>query len=261
MYFNVFMRFATIFVLIMQHLLAQNWNEGMYKSGNNTLPYQYIQSNNESGSNTTPLLIFLHGSGERGDDNQLQLTHGGALFRDAILKKKIEGMIVFPQCPKEDYWARVERVVQDNDSLSFSFLPYSLPTPAMKLLLGLLDSLGHLPFVDQNRIYIGGLSMGGMGTFELLSRRPEMFAAAFPICGGGNPEAVENFDPETAVWVFHGAKDQVVQLSYSTSMVDRMQKLGMKVKLSIYPETGHNAWDKAFAETELLPWIYSRKKK
>jgi predicted peptidase len=247
-------------ISLMSFSFGQSWQAAYYVSENDSLPFRFVQSEPQHADEKLPLLIFLHGSGERGNDNMLQLIHGGDLFLDAIQNKEIEGMVVFPQCPKEDYWARVQRDVYGNDSLTFTFFPDSTATPAMSLLLGLLDSLSQLPNVDKNRIYIGGLSMGGMGTFELLSRRPELFAAAFPICGGGNPDAVENFNHETAIWVFHGAKDRVVKPTYSQQMVNKMREHNMEVRHSIYPETGHNAWDNAFAEPELLRWIFMQQK-
>lgn len=240
--------------------LGQSWQAAHYIAENDSLPFRFVQSEPQYADKKLPLLIFLHGSGERGNDNMLQLIHGGDLFLNALQKKEIEGMIVFPQCPKEDYWASVQRDVHEGDSLSFTFSPDSTATPAMNLLLGLLDSLSQLPNVDKNRVYIGGLSMGGMGTFELLSRRPEMFAAAFPICGGGDPDAVKNFNQETAIWVFHGAEDRVVKPAYSQQMVNKMREHNMKLRHSVYPETGHVAWDNAFAEPEFLSWIFMQHK-
>jgi len=247
-------------ICLTKYSFGQSWQAAHHIAENDSLPFQYVQSEHLPTNEKLPLLVFLHGSGERGNDNMLQLTHGGELFREAIATKEIEGMIVFPQCPKEDYWAKVEKVIHDNDSLSFTFYPDSLPTPGMSLLLGLLDSLTQLSYIDPNRIYVGGLSMGGMGTFELLSRRPELFAAAFPICGGGSPDAVKWFNPKTKIWVFHGTDDKTVIPEYSEKMVIKMRSKGMKVRFTLYPETGHNAWDKAFKEPDLLPWIFSQHK-
>ena len=247
-------------IILLEFSFGQSWQAANYITENDSLAFRFVQSKPQHTDEKLPLLIFLHGSGERGNDNMLQLTHGGGLFLDAIQKKNIEGMIVFPQCPKDDYWAKVEKVIHDNDSLSFTFYPDSLPTPGMSLLLGLLDSLMQLSYIDPNRIYVGGLSMGGMGTFELLSRRPELFAAAFPICGGGNPDAVKWFNPRIKIWVFHGDQDKIVIPAYSEKMVNKMRSKGMDVRFTIYPETGHNAWDKAFKEPDLLPWIFSQHK-
>lgn len=108
-------------------------------------------------------------------------------------------------------------------------------------------------------MYVGGLSMGGFGTFELVRRNPKLFAAAFPICGGANPITAKKMK-HLDWWVFHGEADKVVPPRYSTQMVDAMKKDGLSVKYSLYPGVGHNSWDNAFAEPELLPWLFSKSK-
>lgn len=105
-----------------------------------------------------------------------------------------------------------------------------------------------------------GLSMGGMGTFEAISRHPEWFAAAIPICGGGDLEFVESFAQKVPVWVFHGAKDDVVLPKYSRDIVQEIIFKGGFPRYSEYSEANHNAWDKAFAEKDLLPWLFHQKK-
>jgi predicted peptidase len=131
----------------------------------------------------------------------------------------------------------------------------------MAAVMELLDSLVKLSYVDVNRIYIGGLSMGGMGTFELLARRPKIFAAAFPICGGGNPKNVKRYAQRVKLWVFHGESDDVVPLYHSQRMVDAIKKDKGDVRFSVYPGVGHNSWENAFAEPELLPWLFGVSKK
>jgi len=130
----------------------------------------------------------------------------------------------------------------------------------MRLLISLIDSLAQLDYIDKSRIYVGGLSMGGMGTFELLWRRPELFAAAFPICGGGNPEIVKSYNTKTAFWIFHGEADQVVVPAFSISMFKSMQQAGIPVKLSLYREYGHNVWEAVFQDQEFLEWLFSKRK-
>jgi predicted peptidase len=105
-----------------------------------------------------------------------------------------------------------------------------------------------------------GLSMGGMGTFEILARNPEMFAAAVPICGGGNPEMADRYATSTAIWIFHGAKDNVVAPEFSTTMLQAIQNAGGQPAITIFPDANHNSWDPAFAEPELLPWLFSKSK-
>lgn len=206
-----------------------------------------------------PLILFLHGAGERGKDNRRQLVHGAKFF-EQYNRRAYPAVVVFPQCPEDQYWAAVEFNWNENGSRTFVFTPEKQPTPAMGLVISLLDSLLTTPWMDDSRIYVGGLSMGGMGTFELIYRRPELFAAAFPICGGGKPETVPFFADKVPVWVFHGDADPVVPFSLSAAMVEALRKAGVNPRFTVYAGVGHNAWDFTFKETELIPWLFDQSK-
>ncbi|MBZ0241858.1 MAG: prolyl oligopeptidase family serine peptidase [Bacteroidales bacterium] len=237
-----------------------SFEKSSFNSGKDSLPYRFLLPEKTGVNNKIPLLIFLHGSGERGNDNEKQLVHGSAFFAQAVSSKQRPALLVFPQCADDDYWANIDRQRQEDGSISFRFKAGGAPTKAMQLLIGLIDSLAQLDYIDKSRIYVGGLSMGGMGTFELLWRRPELFAAAFPICGGGNTEIVRNYTPETAVWIFHGEADPVVSPNYSIAMFKSMQQAGMPVKLSLYPDYAHNVWDAVFQDRAFLEWLFSIRK-
>ncbi len=133
------------------------------------------------------------------------------------------------------------------------------PTIAMKLLISLLEKLEHEYKLDKQKIYLGGLSMGGMGSFELVSRKPELFSAVFPICGGANPAIAKKLK-EPAWWIFHGLKDNVVDPDLSKQMAGALKKVGADVRLTLYPDANHNSWDAAFAEKDLFPWLFSNHK-
>ncbi len=141
----------------------------------------------------------------------------------------------------------------------FVFAKDGPPTKAMKLLLGLLKEIDKNYKLNSKQRYVGGLSMGGMGTFELVRRKPKYFAAAFPICGGANPETAKKLK-QPAWWIFHGLKDDVVDPELSKLMAEALKKIGADVKLTLYPEANHNSWDAAFAEKDLLPWLLSKAK-
>ena len=128
------------------------------------------------------------------------------------------------------------------------------------MVMDLVKSFSQNHFIDESRLYVGGLSMGGMGTFEILHRMPNTFAAAFAICGAGNPYSVGNYAKKVDMWVFHGAKDDVVEPSYSKNMVKSLEEAGANVKFTQYPKANHNSWDLAFAEPELLSWLFSNSK-
>ena len=117
------------------------------------------------------------------------------------------------------------------------------------------------PFINKQKVYVGGLSMGGMGTFEIVYRKPNLFAAAFSICGAGNPKATKEYAKTTHFWVFHGANDNVVNPRLSVKMVDGILENGGKPNFTLYGKDNHNSWDSAFAEPELLPWLFSKSKK
>ncbi len=123
--------------------------------------------------------------------------------------------------------------------------------------LGLLDYLLSSYPVKKKQVYVGGLSMGGMGTFEIVRRNPSLFAAAIPICGGGNTN-VKRKMKKVDWWIFHGAKDASVPFQLSVQMYDALIEKGAKTKLTIYPEATHNSWDSAFAEPGLLPWLFAQ---
>jgi predicted peptidase len=221
-----------------------------------TLPYRILYPEGYTGGKSYPLLLFLHGAGERGNDNQLQLVHGAKLFLKPEIRAKYPAIVVFPQCPKDQYWARVER---DPERIDWAFPLYETPGKPMRLVMELVDMLVNDTKTDASRMYVGGLSMGGMGTFELLSRMPSRFAAAIPICGGGNPLTVPLYARNTALWVFHGDADAVVPVHLSRKMVEAAQQAGGQVRYTEYPGVNHNSWDNAFAEPELLSWLFEHR--
>lgn len=236
---------------------------GVHKSNNEvTLPIQTLYPNDFQSTKKYPLVLFLHGAGERGSDNEKQLVHGSKLFLDEKNREAFPAVVIFPQCPSEDYWSNVDiERNKETNKRTFTFGSGGEETTAMQSVLSLLDSMINLPFIDTDRVYVGGLSMGGMGTFEMLSRRPNVFAAAITICGGGNPESVKNYATKVPLWIFHGAQDDVVPPTYSQQMADAIQASGGRAKLTIYPEANHNSWDPTFAEPELFSWLFSQSKK
>lgn len=222
-----------------------------------TLQYRMLLPKDFSTSKSYPLMLFLHGAGERGEDNQKQLTHGSEMFiknRDSF-----PAIVIFPQCPPDDYWANAN-VDRSTTPITLTFPKDIPPTKSMTLLMQLLDEMLAKSYVDKEQVYVGGLSMGGMGTFEILHRKPNVFAAAFAICGAGNPESAEAYAKKVPMWIFHGANDDVVNPQQSVDMVGGILKYGGKPNFSLYAKDNHNSWDSAFAEPELLPWLFSNSK-
>jgi predicted peptidase len=226
--------------------------------GLDTLPYRLLLPENFDSTKNYPLILFLHGAGERGNDNEAQLVHGSSLFLRDSIRKNYPAIVIFPQCPSTSYWSNVQFENKDGKR-NFSFPEKGAPTIAMEMVMDLIGEMGEKYNLDKNRFYIGGLSMGGMGTFELVKRNPKMFAAAFPICGGGNIRTAKKLR-RTNWWIFHGLKDDVVPPQLSQSMATAIKRKGGSVQLTLYPDANHNSWDAAFAEKELMPWLFSNHK-
>jgi predicted peptidase len=197
-----------------------------------------------------PLIIFLHGSGERGDDNEAQLKWGVLNFATDQIMKMHPSIVIAPQCPNDMSW------------YNFSESDMSLqPTPSqpMKLVIELInDAISKFP-VDTNRIYITGLSMGGFGTFDAISRYPNLFAAAVPVCGGGDITKAKSI-AHIPMWIFHGAQDSAVNPKLSQNMVEALTKAGAHPGFTQYPETGHFSWIAAYSDPMMMEWLYSQRK-
>ena len=180
-----------------------------------------------------PLVLFLHGSGERGTDLEAVKKHGPPKL--VAEGKQFPFILVSPQCPPEQWWD-----------------PF--------VLKGLLDDVQAKYHVDPDRVYVTGLSMGGFGTWDLARHYPDKFAAIAPICGGGDPQFVQALAHMPA-WVFHGEDDPAVPIRRSEEMVDALKKAGdPEVKFTRYPGVGHDSWVKAYNDPELYEWLLSHKR-
>ncbi len=237
------------------------YKKEQFISKNDTLPYRILYPENFNPAKKYPLLLVLHGSGERGNNNEAQLTHGGTVFLKPEMRKSFPAIVIFPQCAADSYWSNV---LITTDSVTkkriFNFRKDGEPTKAMAAVLGLANAIRHKKFVNKNQFYVGGLSMGGMGTLEIIRRKTKYFAAAFSICGGDNPENAKKYAKKVPLWFFHGGKDDVVTPDHSEIMVKAVTKAGGNPKFNLYPNDSHDSWDDAFAEPGLFPWLLSHKK-
>lgn len=222
--------------------------------GKDTLFYRIQYPLAYNAAKKYPLIVLMHGAGERGNDNEKQLVWGGSLFGDSAVRVKFPAIVLFPQCGADDFWANL--TYNPTDSIRFHMRSDTAPRMAIGLVIQLLDEMAASGKVDTRRIYVGGLSMGGMATYELLWRKPAFFAAAFPICGAGDPAQVGLYARKFPIWVFHGGADPVVPVANSHRMVAALKAAGAKVKYNEYPGVGHDSWKNAFAEPELLPWLF-----
>ena len=224
-----------------------------------TLNYRMLLPKDFDVSKSYPLVLMLHGAGERGSDNKTQLTHGSALFLKQTTRDSFPAIVIFPQCPKNDYWSKLD-ADRSTKPITFKYKYNEAPTKAMALVIDLMTEMVAKSYVKTDQVYAMGLSMGGMGTFEIIYRNPKMFAAAIPICGGGDPKSVTAYAKTIPLWILHGAKDDVVDPKLSLSMASAIITAGGFPKLTLYDFANHNSWDPAFAEPELLKWLFSNTK-
>lgn len=260
---KIFLFISSIFFLTI-FLQAQSnslYTKHFFVQDGDTILYRVLLPLNFDAHKKYPFILFLHGAGERGNDNKKQLVHGGNLFLIDSIREKYPAIVVFPQCGNESSWGHLGMHYDSATKKNvLEFKEYGEPTKAMKLLLGLLSNLENNYSLDKKRMYVGGLSMGGLGTFELVWRKPGMFAAAFEICGAADPSTATKMN-KTAWWIFHGLKDPIVNPQYSKDMADALKQSGAKVRLTLYPEDGHNSYDDAFNEPDFFAWLFSHRKK
>jgi predicted peptidase len=223
------------------------------------LPYRILYPKNYDQSKKYPLVLLLHGGGERGNDNEKQLTHGAKLFLTDENRENFPAIVIVPQCSTDSYWASVT-LDRSTSPITLGF-DYSRPiTNPLKNAIELVQKISNEQGVDKKRIYITGLSMGGMGTFEAVYRYPKLFAAAATICGGGDTIRYDNRVKKIPFRVFHGDADVVISVNESRQMVKKLQSLNVSVNYKEYPGVNHNSWDNAFAEPDFLSWMFSKKK-
>lgn len=203
----------------------------------NYLVYTPSQVGEQTGKKW-PLVIFLHGAGERGTDLNLVKKHGLTMMAER--GEKFPFILAAPQCPVESFWDR-----------------------QLDALDGFLSELLRTYPIDTERIYLTGLSMGGFGTWHWAERRPNAFAAIAPICGGampmlGFPERIKKIK-HVPVWAFHGDSDDVVPLSSSQELVDVLRENNGNVRFTVYEGVGHDSWTRAYKEPELIPWLLKQR--
>lgn len=222
-----------------------------------SLPYRLLRPETVKPGKKYPLVLFLHGAGERGNDNERQLNHGGQMFLNPVNREKHPAFVLMPQCPQGKYWGYRERPE--------SFIPSNMPvgqeiTPLFRAVKELLDSYLSKPEVDKRRIYIIGLSMGAMGTYDMICRYPKLFAAAVPICGTVNPERLSGVK-DVKVRIFHGDADDIVTVEGSRGAYKALKAAGAEVEYIEFPGCGHNSWNPAFNYPGFMDWLFGQKKK
>jgi predicted peptidase len=218
------------------------------------LPYVFLKiGKNLSNKKKYPLILFLHGAGERGDQNIEQLTVAiPVLVKTIISSKNYPCFILIPQCPKNQKWV-------NTDWFKTSHIMEKNMTWPLEATIMLLDSIvKNFYLIDSSKIYVTGISMGGFGTWELIQRFPNKFAAAVPICGGGdttNAKLISN----TAIWAFHGKMDKVVKVSRTIDMIKVINKEKKRAKMTIFENEGHSCWNTVYKNSRTIEWLFRQK--
>ena len=226
-------------------------------SSGDSLNYRLLEPEVMQAGEKYPLVLFLHGAGERGNDNEKQLTHGGQMFLNPVNREKYPAFVLFPQCPESGYWAYENRPQ--------SFIPTQMPAgkempSVLQAVIELLDMYLANPQVDKSRVYIMGLSMGAMGTYDMVSRFPGIFAAAVPICGTVNPTRL-SAARNVAFRIFHGDADDVVPVAGSRQAYKALKVAGASVEYIEFPGCNHGSWNPAFNYPDFMKWLFTQKKK
>ena len=193
----------------------------------------YLPDGYDKKGQSWPLIVFLHGAGERGSDLEKLKVH--SIPKIVETDSNFPFVVISPQCPAGAWW-----------------------TEYAETLKALIDHIKAEYNIDPSRVYLTGLSMGGFGTWHLAARYPQDFAAIAPVCGGGELFFAKQL--KMPIWAFHGAKDDTVPLQRSQEMVDAVKAAGGDVKFTIYPELGHNCWDATYDDQNLYKWFLSHKK-
>jgi predicted peptidase len=220
-----------------------------FKSANGvTMAYRLFIPSAEPRKKALPLVVYLHGSGGIGDDNLKQISGGNAtgthVWTTPEAQRRHPTYVLAPQLPQGGQWG-----APGSDALASH----------AEALVQLIAALTRELVVDPDRVYLTGQSLGGVGTWDIISKRPELFAAAVPLCGTGNPARVAAAR-RLAIWVFHGAQDPLVPVTGSRDLVAALRAVGSPVKYTEYPEVGHDVWTRAYVEPALADWLFGQRR-
>lgn len=216
------------------------------------LPYRLLYPKEIKPGETYPLVLFFHGAGECGTDNEKQLVHAMNDFASDEIMAKNPAFVVAPQCPEGQQWV-------DTPWSADSHTMKEQPTDSLRQSLELVEGLIKVLPIDASRLYITGLSMGGFGVWDAIQRHPDRFAAAIIVCGGGDPA----FAPQikhVPIWAFHGDSDPAVKPKRSREMIEALKKAGGNPKYTEYEKTGHDSWTRTYADPQMYEWLFAQHK-
>lgn len=214
--------------------------------------YPWRLASPRSGEGPFPLVVFLHGAGERGDDNERQWTYLPSQLVEKEAFPRRQAFVLAMQVPRGERWVDTDWSRPSGHRMS------AKPTPVMAALIARIAELRRNPRVDQRRVYAVGLSMGGYGTWDLVARKPEWFAAMVPVCGGGDARQAPRL-ARVPAWVWHGDSDRIVPPSRSREMVGALLRIGARPRYSELRGVGHDSWTPAFGPNGALDWLFQQR--
>lgn len=252
------MRTSLIFILcVMAAGLTQaqpsRFSREKYIGNGDTLQYRMLFPDADR-MRKYPLVIFLHGSGERGSDNDAQLKWGVMNFATDQNMIAHPAIVIAPQCPERQQWSSLT----SNPERTRMTLNAE-PSRSMHLLIALIHELETKMPIDTNRIYITGLSMGGYGTYDALERYPHLFAAAVPVCGAGDTSRAASI-AHIPMWIYLGAEDPAVNPLNGLAMLEALTHAGAHPGFTQYPEVGHFSWLGAYSDPLMMEWLFRQHK-
>jgi predicted peptidase len=218
-----------------------------------TFRYRLLKPRDTRQGEKYPLVLFLHGAGERGTDNTAQIKYLPSWMAADKNRHSYPCFLIAPQCRPQRLWVETPRAFD-------SSAPRQAPGPQMQVVIDILnDVLAHYP-VDQARLYLTGLSMGGYGSWDLGTRWAERWAAVAPICGGGDELYADRL-ADVPVWAWHGEADDVVPVAKSRRMIEAIRAFGRAPKYTELPGVGHDIWTRAYTDPQgVLPWMFAQQK-
>lgn len=244
-----------------RHLMIDEFKALVYedKDLGVIIPYRFYEPKNIDKNKKYPLVVFLHGAGERGNDNFLHIAwyRGAVTFAEPGQQAEHPCFVLAPQCPADGSWT--ELLMRGN--------PFK-PTKNLLAVANLIKKIISEENIDPDRVYLTGLSMGGFGTFALLIEHPELFAGAIPICGGADVNNLEKIK-DIPLWIFHAEDDNLVHVEFSRSVVRRLKEIGGKVKyteflwgemerMGYHP---HASWIPVYDNEEVIDWLFEQRKR
>ncbi len=232
----------------------------VFELSGGSIPYQVMLPKDYDAGTAYPLVVFLHGAGERGTNNTSQMANGTQTFVSQAARENYPAIVIFPQCPPEFMWSRRTKETIDGE-LIFTFPVKAVPNEPMNLVIELTKSFITSGQADANRIYVMGLSMGGIGTLEYLYYASDIPAAAISIAGGHDSSLVETYGNEVAIRLYHGSNDGVVPPKYSRDLIEALDALPNEEAEYFEAEGKGHEWNYILNESDsVLSWFWSHSK-